>query len=279
MKFRMVSGIVKALNNELPLIGSAAPPSTERRSRASLALSVVLPCFNEAEHIEEILRGWIDYLKDGVDGFEIIVVNDGSIDGTGRTLDRLRKEQPALRVVHQLNGGREAAVRRGYEMARGAYVLQTESNGRFDPTDFTPFWEKRAEYDLLLARRTRPLEGCLTRIHLKALRSLVKLLFGVAWQEPNAPFRLLSRRCLERLFRLPPDVTQVNVWLGILAHTDRPGSVAELPVPFRFRNGLRRPASLWHLAGLILNTTVELLQLRLRLLRYRIPETTEPQPA
>jgi glycosyltransferase involved in cell wall biosynthesis len=250
-------------------------PPVDRRPRTQVALSLVMPCYNEAEHIEECLRNWAECLADEVESFEILVVNDGSMDGTARVLDRLRKEMPALRVIHQLNGGQDAAIRRGYEAARGSYVLQTEANGRFDPTDFAAFWEKRQSYGLLVARRTRPLEGWLARGHDRIVRGFVRFLFAAEWQEPHTPFRLMSRACLEdTLKRLPRGFAQVNLGLTLLAHSEDPAGVTELPVPFRFPNGLRRRPSLFSLLMSVIHTGFELIQLRLRLLKPSISNTS-----
>jgi len=245
-----------------------SPATPERRPRSGVVLSVVMPCYNEADHIEETLRAWTDFLTDEVESHEIVLVNDGSTDGTGRLLDRIRKETPTLRVIHQLNGGKEAALRRGYEAARGSYVLQTESNGRFDPADFLPFWENRTPDGLLLARRERPLESWFLRTHRRGVGALVKLLFGAEWREPQSPFRLISRTCLQsQLARLPRGFAQVNLGLTLLAHLDNPQGIRELPVPYRFRTGLRRRVSLWWLVGTLVHLGFDLVHLRLSLLR------------
>src|SRR5262249_49409827 len=113
-------------------------------------LSIVIPCYNEADAIENVVRDWCTFLGElvGEVNYEILIVNDGSTDGTGRILDRIRKEQRCLRVIHQLNLGHDVAVRRGYDLARGRYVAQIDGNGRHEPTEFTAMWEKRGDYRL-----------------------------------------------------------------------------------------------------------------------------------
>ena len=73
-------------------------------------LSVVVPCFNESNLIEGVLRQWIEMLVGEQIDFEMVVVNDGSSDGTGRILDNLRGEFAQVRVIHQLNFGHGRAV-------------------------------------------------------------------------------------------------------------------------------------------------------------------------
>jgi glycosyltransferase involved in cell wall biosynthesis len=261
-----------------PVDSTSASP--DRPSRENPALSIVMPCYNEAEHIEETLKSWVNFIPEEIGSFEIIVVNDGSMDGTGRVLDKVRKELPCLRVIHQLNGGPQAAVKRGFESARGEYILQTESNGRFEPSDLAAFWEHRKEHALLIARRVRPFEGWLPQAYRKLVRGLVKTLFGAEWQEPHTPFRLILRSALEaQLVRLPRGFDQVNLGLTLLFHDADPASVAELPVPYRFRSGLRRRPSFLFLLGTLFHTATDLAHLKVSLLKLRIPSVSAAEPA
>src|SRR5439155_6811729 len=97
-------------------------------------LSLVIPCYNEADAIENVVRDWCVSLDElvGEGNYEILIVNDGSTDGTGRILDRIRRERKCLRVIHQLNLGHDVAARRGYDLARGRFVAQIDGNGRFE---------------------------------------------------------------------------------------------------------------------------------------------------
>src|SRR5581483_9301809 len=108
---------------------------------------------NEAAHLEETLRAWETELNEQIKDFELLVINDGSKDGSGRLLDRLRKEMKNLRVIHQLNLGYERAIRRGYEASRGQYIAQVDLNGLYEPSDFLKLWENRRDQKLVLGKR------------------------------------------------------------------------------------------------------------------------------
>ncbi|MCX5493660.1 glycosyltransferase family 2 protein [Kaistia dalseonensis] len=100
--------------------------------RARPALSVVIPCKNEAENIPELI-GEIAAALSGR-SFEVIVVDDGSDDGTDAVLKGMMRERDWLRAVrHPQSCGQSAAVRTGLLAARGDIVITIDGDGQNDP--------------------------------------------------------------------------------------------------------------------------------------------------
>lgn len=199
-------------------------------------LSVVIPCYNESDAIEGVVREWIAFLETTVESFEILIINDGSTDGTGRILDRLRKEHKALRVMHQLNLGHDGAVRRGYEMARGRYILQIDANGRYEPGDFERMWAERETNRLVLGQRTHRLDNFFHRFLTDILRRMLRWFFKIELSDPNAPFRLMQRYpALLYLKGFPSTLASVDLTLAVLIKQEYPAEVLEVPVPYRLR--------------------------------------------
>lgn len=98
-------------------------------SRVGVALSVVIPMFNE----EEVLPALIDRLRPLADGwdrsYEVIAVDDGSTDATPVLLQRFRRMWPELRVIRlRANAGHQAAISAGLASARGAYVVTLDAD-------------------------------------------------------------------------------------------------------------------------------------------------------
>ena len=106
-----------------------SPPAKLRK------LSVIVPVFNERNTVVEVLRRMrsID-LPDGVER-EIIVVDDGSADGTRDVLRQLGDSTVRI-VVHDRNRGKGAAVRTGFGHATGEYVLIQDADLEYDPDDW-----------------------------------------------------------------------------------------------------------------------------------------------
>ncbi len=209
---------------------------------SSPEISVVIPCYNEADAIENVVHDWSDALREMGETFEIIIINDGSTDGSGRILDKVRKDNKGLRVLHQLNLGHDVAVRRGYEMAKGRFILQIDGNGRYEPNEFQDLWARRSECRLVLGQRTHRLDGIAHRLLSGAMRRLLDWFFGTGLVDPNAPFRLMQRQTVAYcLRRVPASRTAVDLVLSIMIRQEFPNEVGEVPVPHRLRTlGLRR---------------------------------------
>jgi glycosyltransferase involved in cell wall biosynthesis len=111
-----------------------------------MSLTVVIPVYNERATIATILQrveavGLAD---------EIIVVDDGSSDGTREVLGEIARSHPKLKLVlHESNRGKGAAVRTGVEAATGALVLIQDADLEYDPRDYglllQPIQEGRAD--------------------------------------------------------------------------------------------------------------------------------------
>ena len=95
-------------------------------------LSVVIPVFNEVDTLENVIRR----VRSIPLPMEIIVVDDGSTDGTGEVLDRLEKEG-GLKVFRQeVNQGKGAALKVGFQNATGTAVIVQDADLEYDPGDY-----------------------------------------------------------------------------------------------------------------------------------------------
>ena len=96
----------------------------------NIELSIIIPGFNEGEIIESNLRKIIDYLnQNNFSSWEIIFINDGSTDSTLNSLADLKMSESRFDIIsYKANKGRGYALRRGFEKAKGNYILSTESD-------------------------------------------------------------------------------------------------------------------------------------------------------
>ncbi len=100
-----------------------------------MKLSIIIPVFNEKEKISETIQkvqssNTLDCEK------EIIVVDDGSYDGTEKILPQLQKEYNFLLIRHSQNLGKGAAIRTGLKYASGDFVLVQDADLEYDPEDY-----------------------------------------------------------------------------------------------------------------------------------------------
>ena len=101
-------------------------------------LYIVIPAYNEEENIEDVIREWYPNVLMGSEGSKLLVIDDGSRDGTADKLKKLQEEFPLLDVRHKQNSGHGPTILTGYRYAidEGAdYIFQTDSDGQTDPKE------------------------------------------------------------------------------------------------------------------------------------------------
>ncbi len=114
--------------------------------RSSETLSVVMPAYNEEASIADCIRRVL--LQSCVT--ELIVVDDASVDATSAVVQSLMRSEPRIRLrKNELNRGKGAALRTGFELATGDLILVQDADLEYDPEDYTgvlrPIWQGRAD--------------------------------------------------------------------------------------------------------------------------------------
>ncbi|MBZ0111837.1 MAG: glycosyltransferase family 2 protein [Thermoanaerobaculia bacterium] len=200
-------------------------------------LGLVLPAFDEAAVIAQTLEEWIDILDQLEIDFEIHLYDDGSRDETPAIALEVAAREPRLQLHRQHNRGHGPTVLRGYRELVASpidWIFQADGDAEIPPAEFARLWRDRADYDLLLGRRT----GHASRLRRgvsRVARGVIGVFFGRGVCDVNSPFRLWRATELGPLLsQLPKSLYAPNVALCGLAlrHHLR---VLEIPVAYRQR--------------------------------------------
>lgn len=178
-------------------------------------LSVVLPAFNEEANIERVVRAVAAYLERTPIDYEILVVNDGSADGTGAVLDRLAAECSRLRPQHHAqNRGYGAALRTGFDAAQKRFVFYMDGDGQFDIADLDRILpEVTGEDQIVTGYRIERRDPPIRRLNAFLFgRVLVRVLLNVRVRDLNCAFKLIPRAVL-RSVRLESTGALINAEL------------------------------------------------------------------
>lgn len=140
-----------------------------KKTALPIKTSVIIPAFNEAGPIYDLVKKTDSILKELGHSYEIIVVNDGSSDDT----EDKAKQAGAKVISHQYNIGNGAAVKTGIRNANGEILIMMDGDGQHDPADIPKLIENIGPYDMAVGARTRESE---TSIHRDIANSTFNLL-------------------------------------------------------------------------------------------------------
>ncbi len=120
----------------------------------SLEYSIVLPVYDEEENLMPLAEGIVSVMNDITDSYEVILVDDGSSDGSKKVLKELCDRYPSFRCLmfHQ-NCGQTAAFDAGFKNARGKVIISMDADLQYDPGDITVLLKKLDEFDAVCGYR------------------------------------------------------------------------------------------------------------------------------
>lgn len=173
--------------------------------QSSPVFSVVVPCFNEAEVLDEFHRRLCSVME-ALESWEVVYVNDGSTDATLACQAALHRSDPRVVVVNlSRNFGKEIATTAGLDQARGEAVILIDADLQ-DPPELIPELVEgwREGFDTVYAqRRTRAGESWFKIFTARMFYRVMQTFTGVALPANTGDFRLMSRRVLTALQELP----------------------------------------------------------------------------
>lgn len=173
-----------------------------------LDLAVVMPVYNEQECIVDVVNSWREALSGLQIDYKIIVLNDGSRDGTREALTAFDGD-PRIGITHKTNSGHGPTILVGYREAvnLAEWVFQCDSDDEMKAANFNLLWEKRDDYDALFGVRIGRQQNLGRRLISGVSRATVQLYFGAGVTDVNVPYRLIRARILKEIIASIPDDT------------------------------------------------------------------------
>jgi glycosyltransferase involved in cell wall biosynthesis len=195
-------------------------------------LSVVVPVYNEERSIASLLDELAQVLDGLDDTWEVVVVDDGSTDGTFATLARLNAESSQLCVVRlRRNEGKATALDIGFAEAEGDVVVTIDSDGQDDPHEIPALLAKLDEgYDLVTGWKANRRDPWTRRLVSRIFNAVTGRVSGVRLHDMNCGLKAARSEVLAgiRLYG------ELHRFLPVLAHYQG-FRVAEVPVNHRPR--------------------------------------------
>ncbi|MEO6126295.1 MAG: glycosyltransferase family 2 protein [Ilumatobacteraceae bacterium] len=167
-------------------------------ARRLSGVSAMFPCYNDAATIGGLVDDVHTALVDHADELEVIVVNDGSSDGSRAVLDELAMARPWLRVIHHdKNRGYGGALISGFEAARMEWIFYTDGDAQYDAKEASLLASLATdEVDIVQGYKLGRGDPIHRKIIGRCYHHVVKLLFGLPGRDTDCDFRLFRRKLI-----------------------------------------------------------------------------------
>jgi dolichol-phosphate mannosyltransferase len=210
---------------------------------ADLGLSLVVPAFNEAAVVRRVVWEADEVLSRLFARYEVVVVDDGSADGTADRVAELAAHLPHVRLVrHPANRGYGAALRTGFEAARHDLVAFTDADGQFDLTDLGWMAPLAGRVAVVAGYRADRQDPWRRRFLSKGYNLLARVLLGTRVRDVDCALKVFRREALDALL---PESRGFFVNTEMLTRARQLGlAIADVPVTHRPRQGGESKVSL-----------------------------------
>jgi glycosyltransferase involved in cell wall biosynthesis len=164
-------------------------------------LSVFFPAYNDSGTIASMVIRAVQAASELTPDYEVIVVNDGSIDATPEILDELARTYPHVRVVHHpKNRGYGGALQSGFRSATKEFIFYTDGDAQYDPAELADLWAKMTpDADLVNGYKISRSDPVHRIVIGRVYHHVVSLLFGLSVRDVDCDFRLMRRSIFEKI--------------------------------------------------------------------------------
>ncbi len=163
-------------------------------------LTVVLPCFDEADNVADAIRNACAAAERCANEYEVVVVDDGSSDDTARIAGAFVERDKRVRLIlHISNRGYGDALRSGIRASRMPWVLLTDADLQFDLTELAEFLPVASDADLVVGWRILRRDPLQRRMNAAAWNWLVRRTFHLPIRDVDCAFKLIRRDLLQSI--------------------------------------------------------------------------------
>lgn len=172
-----------------------------------MKLSLVVPCYNEAENVAPFQAAVISAFEGCGYDYEIVFINDGSKDATLHNLKKIHSEQkcPVKVISFSRNFGKEAGLFAGLQYASGEYISLIDADLQQRPEivrDMVKILDEQPQYDVVAAYQDRRREGKVLSFFKKSFYSIINKLSDVTLQSDASDFRTFRRSVRDSILNL-----------------------------------------------------------------------------
>jgi glycosyltransferase involved in cell wall biosynthesis len=190
------------MSDTRPPVVEPAPPAAARLPRADgVAITVLMPAFNEAPNLVEIVPRTLQVLQSLAPLYEVVVIDDGSHDDTAGAMAELGTRHPELRLLRlRRNYGKSTALQAGFDHARGEVIVLMDADGQDQPEEIPKLLEALdAGLDLATGRRAERSDRLVKRHTSRLYNRVTAGVTGVSGRDFNSGLKAMKREVMSPL--------------------------------------------------------------------------------
>jgi len=163
-------------------------------------ISFFCPAYYDEKNLPLLIPSVVNLLDDVAGDYEIIIVEDGSPDNTGRVADDLAKKHKKIRVIHhKRNLGYGAALKTGFANCRMDFICYTDGDNQFRVEEFRKMLPLLEKADVVIGFRRNRAESLRRMIPSKGFNFMINLLFGLRIRDFNCAFKIYKKKVLDSI--------------------------------------------------------------------------------
>lgn len=166
------------------------------------SLSVFFPAYNEEKNLEKTVMEAFDVLKKIPIIFEVLIINDGSSDGTGAVADKLAKKYSQVKIISQQNGGYGMALRAGLKNAKYEWIVYVDADGQFEFSEISSFLPLCDDADAIWGYRLKRKDPFYRSVFSFCWGRSARFLTGIALKDLNCGFKMFKKKAIESIWPL-----------------------------------------------------------------------------
>lgn len=164
------------------------------------SLSVFFPCFNEEKNINFFVEEALATLPKIADKYEIIIVDDGSSDDTGKVADILAKKNNHIRAIHhKKNMGYGEALKSGFANSKYDWIFFTDGDLQFKISQLSKFVHYSDKYEVIIGYRKKRAEGFMRVVNAKLFKIYIDILFRLHVKDIDCAFKLFKADVIKKI--------------------------------------------------------------------------------
>lgn len=199
------------------------------------SISISIPSFNEAKNIEKVVKEATEAVSKITKDYEIILVDDGSTDKTGKIIDALAKKNKKIKAFHhKKNKGFTGAMKTSLYSAKKNLVFLAPGDGQFNFDQLPKFVDAIRGYDMAIGYKTNSREGLFRKLSSWAIYSLYQRLFNIPIREISSVF-LWRRRVIESIEIESDDRSAMFLYEFFFKALLNNNKYTEVPITWRSR--------------------------------------------